>query len=268
MNNLISSLPPFISTAIMVILPAVLLLLMTPFFRRYTNSWEHEERGFTKMSSHWHKAFYVAFIVGEGSAILAGVLSQWNIYAVMIFAILGYALAFSSYTDIIEHKAPKEIARYSILLILPIASLALLDNGLYVISNPNNFLLQIPYMPVSPDLAVRQITAFGIWMLIPVIMLLVSGGGLGMADIRLFVLFGVALSWWVGIMAMFTAFLLASVIQILTFIPAKKFNWGHMVTLKSGKQRRAMPFIPALSVAFMFIGFYMLPFTMSGSSLF
>lgn len=268
MNNLIASLPPIISTGILIVAPALLLLGLNPFFRRYISSWEHEERGFTKMSNHWHKAFYVAFLVGEGTAILAGILSNWNIYAVLIFAILGYALAFSSYTDIIEHKAPKEIARYSILLIIPIAIIALLDNGLYIISNPNNMLLQIPYLPISPELALRQLTAFGIWMLIPIIMLLVSGGGLGMADIRLFVLFGVSLSWWVGVMAMFTAFLIASILQVLTFIPAKKFNWGHMVTLKSGKQRRAMPFIPALSVSFMLIGLYMLPYTTSGSALF
>lgn len=268
MNNLLTQLPTFASTIIMIVVPALILLGFNMFFKKYTNKWEHEERGFTKMAAHWHKAFYVAFIAGETSAILAGVLSGWNIYAVLMFAILGYSLSFSSYTDIIEHKAPKEIARYSTLLALPIAALGLLDNGLYVMRNSNNILLQIPYLPVSSELALQQLTALGVWMLIPIIMLVVSGGGLGMADIRLFILFGVTLSWWVGIMGMFAAFFIASVIQIVTFIPATKFNWGHMVTLKSGKQKRAMPFIPALSVAFMAVGFYMLTFTATSSNLF
>lgn len=268
MNNLLTQLPTFITTLLMVAVPASMLLGFNLFFRRYTNKWEHEERGFTKMATHWHKAFYVAFITGEISAILAGVLSGWNVYAVLMFAILGYSLSFSSYTDIIEHKAPKEIARYSTLLALPIAIIGLIDNGMYVMRNSSNILLQAPYLPISPDLAIQQLTALGIWLLIPVIMIIVSGGGLGMADIRLFILFGVTLSWWVGIMGMFAAFFIASVIQVLTFIPASKFNWGHMVTLKSGKQKRAMPFIPALSIAFMAVGFYMLQFTASSSNLF
>ena len=264
MNSLLATLPPLVVTSIVIFLPALLLLAFGAFFRRYTDQWEHEERGFTKMSTHWHKAFITAFLVGESSAILAGFLSQWNIYAVLIFAILGYSLSFSSYTDIIEHKAPKEIARWSIVTLIPIAVVALIDNGLYVIASSQNFILRLPYFPVSPDLSMQQLVAFGVWMIIPIVMLLVSGGGLGMADIRLFVLFAVGLSWWVGIMAMFTAFFIANVIQALSFIPAKKYNWGHMVTLKSGKQKRAMPFIPALSVTFMLMGFYMLPHTLTG----
>lgn len=264
MNNLMANLPPLVATAIVIFAPALLLLGFGAFFRRYTERWEHEERGFTKMANHWHKAFVTAFLVGEAAAVLAGFLSQWNIYAVFIFAILGYSLSFSSYTDIIEHKAPKEIARWSILILIPIATLAILDNGLYVLSSPQNFILRLPYFPVSPELPIQQLVAFGVWMIIPIVMMLVSGGGLGMADIRLFVLFAVGLSWWVGIMAMFTAFFVANVIQALSFIPAKKYNWGHMVTLKSGKEKRAMPFIPALSVTFMLVGFYMLPHTLTG----
>lgn len=268
MNSLISTLHPTILALTMMLLPALIMLGFNMFFKRYISSWEHEERGFTKMSGQWHKAFYLAFIVGQASAILAGIITGWNIYAVIIFTILGYSLTFSSYTDIVEHKAPKEIARYSILFLIPIAALAILDNGLYIARNPNNFLTQLPYLPVSSDLALQQLTALGVWLIIPIVMMLVSGGGLGMADIRLFVLFGVGLSWWVGIMGMFAAFFIANVIQVLTFIPAKKFNWGHMITLKSGKQRRAMPFIPALSASFMIIGFYMLSQTSSGSALF
>ena len=257
MSNLISSLNPTLLAVLLIIVPAVILYGMHLFFRRYTSAWENEERGFSKMKTHWHKAFYVAFITGEASSILAGILSGWNVYAVIIFAILGYALSFSSYTDIIEHKAPKEIARYSIILLIPVAAVAILDKGLYLTRSNDNILLQMPYLPVSPNIQMQQLVSFGIWMLIPVIMLIVSGGGLGMADIRLFVLFGVGLSWWVGIMGMFAAFFIANLIQVLTFIPAKKFNWGHMVTLKSGKQKRAMPFIPALSASFMVVAFYM-----------
>lgn len=244
--------------AIYIIAPAGILLALNVIFKTHRTAWETEERGFGKMRTHWHKASYLSFLIGESFAILTGLLSGWNAYAILIMAILGYALTFSSYTDIIVHKAPKEIARYATLILAPISAIAIITKSLYIFPQPDNMLLQSPYLMVSNNLPLQQLAAFGFWMIIPIVMLIISRGGLGMADIRLFILFGVALSWWVGIMAMFAAFLLANIIQIATFIPASKFNWGHMITMKSGKQKRAMPFIPALSFSFITVAFYVL----------
>lgn len=72
-----------------------------------------------------------------------------------------------------------------------------------------------------------------------------------MADFRLFLLFGVALSWWTGIMGMFIMFFIANVMQIVVFFPAKKFKWGHMIKTSSGKEKWAVPFIPVIATVFL-----------------
>lgn len=258
MTDFLKTIDPTVYAAFLFVAPAVMLGLAGLWFKRYVPAWSSEERGFVGLEKHWSKIFYFSWIGGWAASMLAGYLSGGNLFAVFIFAILVYALIFSSYTDIIVHKAPKEVARYAIIAVLPFAAAAIYFQGLINYSGDTLF-NQFNYF--GPDIASSQLIAFGVWMLIPVIMLIVSGGGLGMADIRLFVLFGVSLSWWVGIMGMFIMFFVANVIQIVSFIPAQKYNWGTMITLKNGKTKRAVPFIPALAASFIIGGLYFVSLT-------
>lgn len=257
MINMLQNIDPFVYKMIWIVSPALLLSLFGFFFKKNVATWSTEERGFVGLERHWDKIFYSSWAGGWGAGIIAGVLTGGNIYAVMIFAILTYVLIFSSYTDIIVHKAPKEVARVGILSILPFAALSIWGpaSGSVNLFNTEAFLV---LTRITVNIPTMQLIAFGIWMAIPIIMFIVSRGGLGMADIRLFVLFGVSLSWWIGIIGMFIIFFIANLIQVLAFIPAQKYNWGQMITLKNGKTKRAVPFIPALAVSFIIGSFYFL----------
>lgn len=259
MTELLKNINPAVYAAFLFIAPAVLLGLAGLLFKRYVAEWSTEERGFVGLEKHWSKIFYFSWAGGWGAAILAGVLSGGNIFAVFLFAILAYVLIFSSYTDIIVHKAPKEVARYGIVSALPIAALAIWQHGLM---NYGGDTLLTRFVYFGANITASQLIALAVWLAIPIIMFFVSGGGLGMADIRLFVFFGVTLSWWVGIMGMFVMFFIANLIQIISFIPAQKYGWGQMITLKSGKTKRAVPFIPALAASFLIGGFYFVSLTM------
>src|SRR5690606_4387356 len=64
------------------------------------------------------------------------------------------------------------------------------------------------------------IAAFGVWMVIPTLLFLFSGGGIGMGDIRLLILFGTTLSWWVGIEYMFYGLIASCLLQLIILYPA------------------------------------------------
>lgn len=254
--NQLESLPLVWALLIVGITPAV-LLLNSKLLKRHEEAWMHEERGFKPIAARWRAIYYYSFTGGWTLSLVAGLLSEWNLYAILLIGILSHALIFSSMTDIIVHKAPKEVARYAIYETLFISALAIADqfiNGSGGLVNPN----AINSMPLGSSIWESQLYTVGFWMLIPVILLIVSRGGLGMADVRLLILFGVSLSWWVGLTGMLLAFFIANIMQILAFIPASKFNWGHMITMKNGKQKRAVPFIPALTLSFISIGIYTL----------
>jgi hypothetical protein len=224
------------------------------FLRKHVVKWEHEERGFAAVGKHWKNVFYYSFIGGWGLSLLAGLLSEWNLYAILLMGIVSYVLIFSTITDLIVHKAPKEVSRYGIYAGAPVAILAILD----FFVNRSGGLVNFNIANFGSTITEAQLWNFGLWMTIPVVLLIVGRGGVGMADIRLLILFGITMSWWVGTMGMFIAFFIANVLQILAFIPANKLNWGKMVTLKNGKEKRAVPFIPALTVAFLTVGLYSL----------
>jgi hypothetical protein len=259
MTNILNALKDApIIWALLVVVPVPVILLTIGFFlKKHVVHWEHEDRGFAPIGKKWKQIFYYSFLGGIAFSLLAAFISKFNIYAIELVGILAYVLIFSSMTDIIVHKAPKEVARYGMFATAPIAALAIADfffnrsGGLINIS-------AISRLPLGHSIAEAQLWNLGLWMIIPVVLLIVGRGGVGMADIRLLILFGVTMSWWVGVMGMFIAFFIANVLQILAFIPANKFGWGTMITMKSGKQKRAVPFIPALTVAFLTVALYSL----------
>lgn len=227
----------------------VITLTMAFFLKRHVQHWDTEDRGFHTIGKKWRQIFYYSFIGSWLLSLFAGFLSDFNLYAIALMGVLSYVLIFSSITDILVHKAPKEVARYGI-----IASgiLMALSIGDYFFNRSGGLINMdaIMQLPLGNSIWEAQLWAMGIWFLIPIILLVVSRGGMGMADIRLMILFGLNMSWWVGVMGMFIAFLVSNILQILAFIPAKKLNWGKMITLNNGKEKRAVPFIPAMTISF------------------
>jgi prepilin signal peptidase PulO-like enzyme (type II secretory pathway) len=225
--------------------------------KKHIVHWEHEDRGFSPIGKKWRQIFYYSLVGGIAFSLLAGFISSFNLYAIYLVGVLSYVLIFSSMTDIIVHKAPKEVARYGMYATAPVAILAISD---FFLNNSGGLInmTALSRLPFGHTIYEAQLWNLGIWMIVPLVLLIVGRGGVGMADIRLLLLFGVTMSWWVGIMGMFIAFFIANVLQILAFIPAKKFGWGTMITMKSGKQKRAVPFIPALTVSFLTIALYSL----------
>jgi len=244
MINQLKDIDPIVLSVLAVSLPALLLLLFNFLLSKKVSSWEDESRGFKAVSPYWRRVFYSSWLGGWVAGIVALVVSNGNIYATFIFAVTAYVLIFSSITDTIVHKAPKEVAHYGILSLLPISALALLNGGLF------NLQLQTSFAFLGNRVSLQLFSA-GVWFAILLLIMVISRGGLGMADFRLFLLFGIGLSWWVGIMGMVVLFFIANVLQIIVFFPAKKFKWGHMIKLSNGKERWAVPFIPVISIAFM-----------------
>jgi prepilin signal peptidase PulO-like enzyme (type II secretory pathway) len=240
---------PVVWALLVVAITPVITLTMAFFLKRHVQHWNHEDRGFHTIGTKWKRIFYYSFIGSWLLSLLAGLLSNFNLYAIALMGVLSYVLIFSSITDIIVHKAPKEVARYGIIASGILMATAIFD---YFINRSGGLVNMdaLMQLPLGSTIWEAQLWAAGIWFIIPIVLLIVSRGGMGMADIRLLILFGLNMSWWVGVMGMFIAFFVANVLQIIAFLPATKFNWGHMITMKNGKEKRAVPFIPALTIGF------------------
>lgn len=255
LNMLESS--PLLWSFLMIGITPLILGTMWFFLHKHITEWSTESRGFKALESKWRYIFYYSFIGGWVLSILAGFLSDFNLYLMLILGILSFVLIFSTITDVIVHKAPKEVARYGIYASMLVAGLAISDN----IWNQSSLLNNIVHpsilhlFPFASTIGEAQLYTIGLWLLVPLLLLLVSRGGIGMADVRLLILAGISLSWWVGLMNMIVAFFIANLIQVLAFIPGQKFNWGRMIERPNGKQRRAIPFIPALAVSFLTMAF-------------
>jgi prepilin signal peptidase PulO-like enzyme (type II secretory pathway) len=245
---------PFVWALMMVGTVPLILFGISFFLKRHTSAWSEEERGFKPLESKWRYLFYYSLLGGWVLSMLGGFLSNWNLYAMVLLGVISYVLIFSTITDIIVHKAPKEVARYGIYISLVVSGLAIFDqfwNKTGGLVNPETLRL-FPFVDTIWEAQLYTVLA---WLAVPLILILVSRGGLGMADVRLLILVGVGLSWWVGLMNMLVAFFIANVLQVLAFIPGQKLNWGRMIERPNGKSRRAIPFIPALAISFLTMSF-------------
>lgn len=217
--------------------------------------WNSPDRGFSKMNPLWGKIFTQSFLFGITFSLLIWVLSSGVVFLTLLGAMLSYVFFFSSAVDIQIYKAPREVSNYgfvfSTIIMLIVFATHFLDDyfsGVNV-STVNGLLLE-PLI-FFDNLIDNQLFNVFSWFAVIVILQFISRGGLGMADVRLFFLLGVTLAWWAGFNNMLIVFAAANIIQALAFIPGTIFKWGHLVTMRNGKQKRAIPFIPAISLTFL-----------------
>jgi len=216
------------------------------------NVWNTDtERGFHVLSTMWENILKNSYIFGYIFGILAWYLSEGNYSLLIVGGVLAYVLYFSSVTDIHVHKAPREVSNYGFVISATIVALTFVLYNLDEYFSGVNIVLEgSPFPPVDffTNVSYNQLVNLGAWFVLITILQIISRGGLGMADVRIFFLFGMSFVWWAGLSNSLIVFAIMNIVQALIFIPGTILKWGHMVTLPNGKQKRAIPFIPAISV--------------------
>lgn len=233
------------------LLSIIVLFILSFSLQNHIKEWEEESRGFSPLKQAWEEIFSASFIFAFLFSMLTWYLSSGSLIILVMSATVSYTLIFSSYTDISVHKAPREVSNYSFLIssvfMVITLSMSYYDDYYSMVNITVNKDAMFEPIEVFDTLVQNQILNMALWFIIIFIVQLISRGGLGMADVRIFLLLGVSLSWWVGFNNMLVLFAAINIVQALIFIPGTIFKWGEMITLKNGKQRRAIPFIPAIS---------------------
>lgn len=172
---------------------------------KHTSEWE--DRGIS-VRFQWKSVFLAATLLAVLASTVAGVLGAGFLPAAGV-GLLGWMTVLVTVTDFTTYKIPREPSILSYYLGMPLMAAFAIMNGSWA-----------------------PIVAFLAWMLIPTILFFVAGKGLGMGDIRLLILFGTTLSWWVGIEYMFFALVAACLVQLLIAFPA---------AVLTGRGRKAVP---------------------------
>lgn len=191
------SLSPFLAVLVAAALSAILWVVSS----RKTSDWE--SRGFEGVKTSWTSIFAQSTGLALLSTLIAAFLGA-NFWQASAISLLGWMLVLVCYTDFATYKIPREPSIAAYYLGLPLLAGHALESQ--------------SWAPVA---------AFGVWMIIPTLFFLVAGGGIGMGDIRLFILFGTTVSWWIGIEYMIYALVAACVIQLLIFPIAKMLGRGQ-----------------------------------------
>lgn len=225
------------------------LYVFNTIFYSMIPSWSDNDRGFFLEPQEWRQVLINSTLISSVFALTAWMVSGYNFTIFLLALVLSYSLTFSSITDVKVHKAPKEVANYSIVFATMVTGLSILlsyFDGYYddIIIYVNNSYYNI--FPYINDIKLISLLNIIVWCLFIVIIMLVSRNGLGMADVRIFMLLGVTIVWWVGLGNFLFIFGAMNIVQALMFIPAHYLNWGEMVTTPSGKKKRAVPFIPVI----------------------
>jgi hypothetical protein len=234
------------------ILSIIILFIISFSLQRHIPEWEVEGRGFESLHYDWVNLFTYSFVFSFIFGMLTWYMSEGSIILLILSSVVSYTLFFSSYTDLKVHKAPREVSNYSFVIASFFVALTLIMSYNTDYYSEVNVMVDrtVFFQPlyVFENIIHNQLLNMFMWFLIIFIIQLVSRGGLGMADVRIFMLLGVSLSWWVGFSNMLILFAALNILQALIFIPGTIFKWGTMITLPSGKERRAIPFIPVISV--------------------
>jgi hypothetical protein len=230
----------------------IVLFILSLSLQRHIPEWEVKGRGFESLHYDWVNVFTYSFIFSFIFGMLTWYLSEGSIILLVLGTLVSYTMVFSSYTDLKVHKAPREVSNYSFVIAAVFVAITLIMSYNVDYYSEVNVMVDrtVFFQPlyVFDNIVYNQLFNMGMWFLIIVIIQLVSRGGLGMADVRIFMLLGVSLSWWIGFSNMLILFAALNILQALVFIPGTIFKWGTMITLPSGKERRAIPFIPVISV--------------------
>jgi len=217
-------------------------------FKDVIPEWNY--RGFGRFQNQWGRMFFTSGAISIVVAGLGYLRSDYNVFVALILGILAYVLSFSSWTDLYTRLAPREVINLGFYLIIPIALTGL------ILGQQNSVAIPADQMLFFSSATGDAWLQLGLFTLLPTIIFIFLSRGIGFADIKAMWLLGFGLAWWVGIGHLIWFLLAASVLQLLVSIPAKKLGWGEYkpqpksLFNPKGKDRLALPFLPALSVAF------------------
>lgn len=164
------------------------------------------ERDFSVKGANWKNVLIGASGLSMVSSIVAYA-GTLNGPVSLSLAVVGFLTVVASYTDLKVYKIPADL---SILC----------------------YWIPVPFVL----LCFSSIDWFGpiTWAVLVILFILVAlkSKGLGFGDIRLLILFGTALSWWMDPMLMIYTLLIATVLQIVIHLVAPFLNLG--VSKKKG----------------------------------
>lgn len=179
-------------------------LVLTLYGFKKIPAWE--SRGFEGHGFNWKKIFAGSFLVSFIASLSVYLLTD-NPWPAISIAPLAYMLVLGSVTDLKTLKIPNDISFIAYLLPVPIM-IACADSFGWL--------------------------SFGIWFgLIALFFVFVWFGAFGMADLRIMILAGTSVSWWVGADNLIFSFGFAALIQLIAYPLANKFNWGVVKQRKS-----------------------------------
>lgn len=179
-------------------------LILTLYGFKKIPAWE--SRGFEGHGFNWKKIFAGSFIASLVASSLVYFLVE-NPWPAIAISPLAYMLVLGSVTDLKTLKIPNDISFIAYLLPVPIM-IACADSFGWL--------------------------SFGIWFgLIALFFIFVWFGAFGMADLRIMILAGTSVSWWVGADNLIFSFGFAAFVQLIAYPLANKFNWGVVKQRKS-----------------------------------
>lgn len=171
--------------------------------------WDDEERGFRKGNFQWKKILTastaISFLVGLTVFYLSQ--SPWAGISVIPLA---YLMVLGTVTDMKVLMIPRDISALCYWIPVPL---------LIIFADSYGWL------------------SFGIWMAVVALFFVFSyAGAFGFADLRIMILAGTSISWWVGAENILLAFGASAFVQLLIYPLANKFNWGIVKIRKSVTQ--------------------------------
>lgn len=168
--------------------------------------WNDEERGFRKGNFQWKKIFAVSTVVSFLVGLAVFYLSQSPWAGISVIP-LAYLMVLGTVTDMKVLMIPRDISALCYWIPVPL---------LIIFADSYGWL------------------SFGIWMAVVALFFVFSyAGAFGFADLRIMILAGTSISWWIGAENILLAFGASAFIQLLMYPLANKFNWGIVKVRKS-----------------------------------
>lgn len=168
--------------------------------------WDAEDRGFKKGNFKWKTIFAFSTVISFGVGLTVYLLSM-NPWAGISVISLAYMMVLGTVTDMKVLMIPRDISALAYWIPVPL---------LLIFADSYGWL------------------SFGIWMAIVALFFVFAwAGAFGFADLRIMLMAGFAISWWVGAENILLAFGASAFIQLLIYPLAHKFNWGIVKVRKS-----------------------------------
>lgn len=171
--------------------------------------WDDEERGFRKGNFQWKKILTASTVISFLVGLTVFYLSQSPWAGISVIP-LAYLMVLGTVTDMKVLMIPRDISALCYWIPVPL---------LIIFADSYGWL------------------SFGIWMAVVALFFVFSyAGAFGFADLRIMILAGTSISWWIGAENILLAFGASAFVQLLIYPLANKFNWGIVKIRKSVTQ--------------------------------